>query len=116
MKVQVPNDGYNIMMMLRYPADRTAIYKMLMINGLLFNGLTPSQIPPELNELGSEGFYKSAETLTKGSALVDSLDFEGAEKYFDEGAKDDTIQYYQLQSRSELMFCKIMNNAPSEEI
>ena len=116
LKIQVPNDGYNIMMMLRNPSERTAIYKMLKINGLLFDGLTPSQISPELNELESKGFYKSAENLIKGAALIDGLDFAEAEKKFDEGAKDDTIAYYQLESRSELMFCKIMNNAPSEEI
>ena len=115
-KMQVPNDGYNIMMMLRKPSERTAIYKMLKINGLLFRGSTPSQIPAELNELESEGFYKAAENLLKGGALIDSLDFEEAEKLFDEGAKDDTIPYYQLESRSELMFCKIINNAPAEEI
>ena len=114
--MQVPNDGYNIMMMLRQPSERTAIYKMLKVNGLLFNGLTPSQIPNELNELGSEGFYKTAGNLVKGGALIDSLNFEEAEKLFYEGAQDDTIPYYQLESRSELMFCKIINNAPSDEI
>lgn len=114
--MQVPNDGYNIMMMLRKPSERTAIYKMLKVNGLLFNGLTPSQIPNELNELGSEGFYKTAGNLFKGGALIDSLNFEEAEKLFYEGAQDDTIPYYQLESRSELMFCKIINNAPSDEI
>lgn len=115
-KIQVPNDGYNIMMMLLKPSERTAIYNMLKINGLLFNGLTPSQVPVKFNELGSEGFYKTAENLIKGGALIDSLNFEAAEKLFDEGAKDDTIPYYQLESRSELMFCKIMNKAPAEEI
>ena len=114
--VQVPNDGYNIMMMLRHPAERTAVYKMLKVNGLLFNGLTPSQISPEVIELGSEGFYKSAENILKGSAFLDKLNFEEAEKQFDEGAKDDTIAYYQLENRSELLFCKIMNKAPNEEI
>lgn len=116
LKIQVPNDGYNILMMLLNPSERTAIYKMLKVNGLLFNGLTPSQVPSELNELESEGFYKAAEKLIKGAALIDSLDFEEAEKLFDEGSKDDTIPYYQLESRSELMFCKIMNNAPADEI
>ena len=37
-----------------------------------------------LNELESEGFYKSAENLIKGAALIDSLDFAEAEKKFDE--------------------------------
>ena len=114
--IQVPNDGYNIMMMLRKPSERTAVYKILKVNGLLFNGLTPSQIPSELNELGSEGYYKTVGNLFKGGALIDSLNFEEAEKLFDEGANDDTIPYYQLESRSELMFCKIINNAPSDEI
>ena len=116
LKVQVPNDGYNIMMMLRKSSERTAIYKMLKVNGLLFNGLTPSKISPEYIELGSEGFYKSAENLLKGNVLIDQFNFEEAEKHFDEGAKDDTIAYYQLESRSELFFCKIMNKASAEEI
>lgn len=115
-KGQIPNDGYNILMMLRKPAERVAMYKTLKVNGLLFNGSTPSQIPPELYELGAEGFYDVVEKVLKGEAHIDSLDFEGAEKLFSESADNNTIKYYQLESRSELMFCKIMNGAPAEEI
>ena len=116
LKMQVPNDGYNIMMMLKSPAERAAVYKTLKVNGLLFEGKTLSQISPELFELGSEGFYKTVEKIFKGGALIDRLDFEGAERIFAEGAKDETITFYQLECRSELMFCKIMNGAPVEEI
>lgn len=116
MKIQIPNDGYNILMMLRKPAERVAMYKTLKVNGLLFNGSTPSQIPPELYDLGAEGFYDVVEKVLKGEAHIDSLDFEGAEKLFSESADNNTIKYYQLESRSELMFCKIMNGAPAEEI
>ena len=116
MTIQVPNDGYNIMMMLRKPSERVAIYKTLKVNGLLFNGMTLSQIDPEILELGSEGFYKGAEKLLKGQALIDKLDYEDAEKILSEAANDDKIRYYQLESLSELMFCKIMNSASAEEI
>ena len=116
MIIQVPNDGYNIMMMQRNPAERVAIYKTLKVNGLLFNGMTLSQISPELLNLGSEGFYKAAEELLKGQALMDKMDYEGAEKILSEAASDDKIKYYQLESLSELMFCKIMNGASAEEI
>lgn len=116
MIIQVPNDGYNIMMMLRKPSERVAIYKTLKVNGLLFNGMTLSQIDPEILELGSEGFYKGAEKLLKGQALIDKLDYEDAEKILSEAANDDKIRYYQLESLSELMFCKIMNSASAEEI
>ena len=115
-KGQIPNDGYNILMMLRKPAERVAMYKALKVNGLLFNGSTPSQIPPELYELGAEGFYNVVETILKGTERIDSLDFESAEKLFSESADNNTIKYYQLEGRSELMFCKIMNGAPAEEI
>ena len=115
-KAQVPNDGYNLLMMIRKPSERTAVYKSLLVNALLFKGSTPSQIAPENYELGSEGFYKAVEPMLKGSALIDSLDFEGAEKLFAQCAEDDTITVYQLESRAELMFCKIMNGAPAEEI
>ena len=116
MKIQIPNDGYNILMMLRKPAERVAMYKALKVNGLLFNGSTPSQIPPELYDLGAEGFYDVVEKVLKGEAHIDSLDFEGAEKLFSESANNNTIKYYKLEVRSELMFCKIMNGAPAEEI
>ena len=116
MIIQVPNDGYNIMMMLRKPSERVAIYKTLKVNGLLFNGMTLSQIDPEILELGSEGFYKGAEKLLKGQALIDKLDYEDAEKILSEAANDNKIRYYQLESLSELMFCKIMNSASAEEI
>ena len=115
-KGQIPNDGYNILMMIRKPAERAAMYKTLTINGLLFNGSTPSQIPSELYDLGAEGFYNIVETILKGEARIDSLDFEGAEKLFSESADNNTIKYYQLEGRSELLFCKIMNGAPAEEI
>ena len=115
-KGQIPNDGYNILMMIRKPAERAAMYKTLRINGLLFNGSTPSQIPSELYDLGAEGFYNIVETILKGEARIDSLDFEGAEKLFSESADNNTIKYYQLEGRSELLFCKIMNGAPAEEI
>lgn len=115
-KGQIPNDGYNILMMLRKPTERVAMYKTLKVNGLLFNGSTPSQIPPELYELGAEGFYNVVETILKGAERIDSLDFESAEKLFSESADNNTIKYYQLEGRSELMFCKIMNGAPAEEI
>lgn len=115
-KGQIPNDGYNILMMLRNPAERVAMYKTLKVNGLLFKGSTPSQIPPELYDLGAEGFYDVVETILKGAERIDSLDFKNAEKLFSESADNNTIKYYQLEGRSELMFCKIMNGAPSEEI
>ena len=85
-KGQIPNDGYNILMMLRKPAERVAMYKTLKVNGLLFNGSTPSQIPSELYELGAEGFYNVVETILKGTERIDSLDFESAEKLFSESA------------------------------
>lgn len=116
MIIQVPNDGYNILIMLKNPSERVAVYKTLKVNGLLFNGMTPSQIPPELFELGSEGFYKVVEELLKAQALIDTLDYEGAEKILSEAKNDDKIKYYYLECRSELMFCKIMNGAPAEEI
>ena len=115
-KGQIPNDGYNILMMLRKPAERVAMYKTLKVNGLLFKGSTPSQIPSELYDLGAEGFYNVVETILKGAERIDSLDFEGAEKLYSESADNNTIKYYQLEGRSELMFCKIMNGAPAEEI
>lgn len=116
MKIQIPNDGYNIFMMLRHPADRAAIYKSLYLNGLLYRGMTPHEIPAELLELGDSGFYKTVGMVLKAGAALDSHDYETAEKLFAECAEDDSIPVYNLESRAELMFCKVMNGAPAGEI
>ena len=116
MKIQIPNDGYNIMMMLKDPAEKVAIYKSLRINGLLYYGKTPSEIPEELFDLGSNGFYKTVAKVLRAGVLLDRHEYAEAEVLYAECAEDDTIKVYQLESRCELLFCKIMNGAPAEEI
>ena len=116
MKIQVPNDGYNILMMIRNPADRAAIYKSLYLNGLLYRGMSPREIPAEYYDFGESGFYKTVSKVLSAGAVLDSHDYETAEKLFAECAEDNSIPVYNLESRTELMFCKVMNGAPAEEI
>ena len=116
MKIQVPNDGYNIFQMIKSPVTRAAIYKSLRMNGLLYYGYTPKEIPEELLDLGSEGFYSIVGKTLRAGVVLDRHDFETAEKLYEETAADSTIKLYQIESRCEVLFCKIMNGAPAGEI
>jgi oligopeptide/dipeptide ABC transporter ATP-binding protein len=74
------------------------------------------EIPEELLDLGSEGFYSIVGKTLRAGVVLDRHDFETAEKLYEETAADSTIKLYQIESRCEVLFCKIMNGAPAGEI
>lgn len=118
-KLQVANDGYNLIELSKNKTVRISLYKQLRINGLLYQGLTPDEIPEELFRIEdtSKGIYHGIEKVLRGSLLVDRKYFAAAEKTFLECIEDhNLISIYVSECKSEIMFCKIMNGAPEEEI
>ncbi|MBR4759827.1 MAG: hypothetical protein IK078_06740 [Lachnospiraceae bacterium] len=107
MNLQVPNDGYNILTMYRDKNLRMNFYKQFRINGLLYAGYEPSQIPPELFDFGDE--KTGIGDIMKASLAIDAKDFETAKKLM-QGVLDkgQVNAVYELECNSELLFCKIM--------
>ena len=117
LNIKLPNDGYNLLNMKKNVGDRISIYKQLRLNGLLYEGKTYSEIPDELFELGSEGLFGSITQIVKGAKYIEQGDFAAAEEQFAQCAgEDNPIDIYRFESKAELMFCKVMNGAPAEEI
>ncbi|MBR1744175.1 MAG: M50 family metallopeptidase [Lachnospiraceae bacterium] len=119
MKLQVANDGYNLVELSRNKSVRVSLYKQLRINGLLYQGYIPSEIPEELFRMedSSKGIYHGIEKMLRGSLFIDRKDFGAAEKLFGECIEDkNLISIYVSECKSELLFCKVMNGASREEI
>ncbi len=117
MNIKLPNDGYNLLNMKKNVIDRVSVYKQLRLNGLLYEGKTYSEIPDELFELGRGGSFGSFSQMVKGAKYLEKLDFAGAAVQFEQCAGDDNpIDIYRYEAKAELMFCKIMEGAPAEEI
>ena len=118
-KIPVATDGYNILNMLRHPLEREALYKQLRINGLMYEGATPAEIPAELYKFGGKkgGIYEGMEKLLMASVCIEKREFEQAQKLLEEYLEGpNLLTIYRLEANCELLFCKIMNGASDDEI
>ncbi|MCR4999151.1 MAG: M50 family metallopeptidase [Lachnospiraceae bacterium] len=115
LQLTVPNDGYQILNLCRHKEERVLIYKQLRFNGLLYQGLTPSEIPEELYDFGEDS--RGLSELIQATRYLDCKDFQTAERLvassIDSGKM---ISLHELEAKSELLFCKIMNGASESEI
>ena len=120
LNLQIPNDGYTLRLLRRSPAERAAVYRQLKANGLLYGGMTPAELPETLlspEPPDRSGVFTSAEILTRGSVAVDRHDFAAAEQIFTDCLQSGMLlPIYENECRCELLFCKLMNGAPAEEI
>lgn len=115
------NDGKNIVTLKKSPDMRVVLYRQLYINGLLYQGKLPREIPEKLFESVGDsemlGVHKCVMPMLQASLMVDKKNFKGAEPIFAAIVDDEeNIELYRNECASELMFCKIMNGAPAEEI
>lgn len=115
MNLQCPNDGFNIVFYSRNKAERVVLYKQLRINGLLHKGYEPSAIPGELFDFGENS--KGLGDLLKASLCIDNKDFPAAQKLIEKAiASGELLSVYEYEAKAELLFCKVMNGAPGQEI
>lgn len=112
---QVPNDGYNVVNLAKNKSEWILMYKHLRINGLLHKGVAPSEIPEELFDFGEKN--RGLGELLNASVCIDSKDFKKAEGLITSAIDSGKLfSIYELEAKSELLFCKIMNGAPDDEI
>ncbi|MBR6477951.1 MAG: hypothetical protein IKS85_05825 [Lachnospiraceae bacterium] len=117
LKFTVPNDGYNVKLILTSKADRIAIYKLLRMDGL--RDRSPAEFLTALfDPREEEGEYGRVMKLFRGSFLQDVGDFEKAEQIFAECSSKELndIPYYRLEASCERLFCMILRGAAREEI
>lgn len=115
------NDGTNLYLLVKSPALRKALYNQLYINGLLYQGKLPRDIPAEyfsdIADDGKMGIHSCVVPMLQGALAIDTKDFATAQAKFEYILNDDKlIPIYKNECTCELMFCKIMNGATNEEI
>lgn len=115
-KISLPNDGYNIRLLIHNKADRKAIHQILRIQG--YTSSTPSEIPLKEFEFSEEGEYAQVMKLMKASYYEDAGDLEEAEKLFRDCAAKDSknMDYYRLEAEKELLYCLLIRKAEDNEI
>ena len=114
MNLQLPNDGYNMMMFRRSREQRITLYQNLRVNGLLYRGLTLSEMPETLFTIGDGTGFGD---MIHASLLIEQHDFPAAEALLEAAAQSGRLPgYYENECMCEILFCKIMNRAPEDEI
>lgn len=116
LKVFVPNDGYNIMLILKNKEDRIAMYNLLRLRA--YDDIRPSQQPEKYYAYSEKGEYSQVSKMLYGTRLLDSGAFAEAENLFRECAVNEkkAISYYRLESACEQLFCMIIRNADRKEM
>lgn len=115
LNIQLPNDGFNVVLYSRDKAERIVLYKLLRINGLMHKGYEPSAIPEDLYDFGENN--QGLGDLLKTSLYIDKKDFSAAQKMIEHAlASGKLVSIYEYEAKLELLFCKIMNGAPEHEI
>ncbi len=115
------NDGTNLYLLKRSPVLRRVLYNQLYINGLLYQGVLPRDVPAEyfcdIADDGKMGVHSCVMPMLQGALAVDVKDFTTAQAKFEYILNDERlIPIYRNECTCELMFCKIMNEASTEEI
>lgn len=115
LNLTVPNDGYQIVIFSRDKDERILFYKQLRMNGLLYQGYAPSEIPEKMFDFGENS--RGLSELIQASRYIDKKDFKTGETLvksaIDSGKM---LSIYEYEAKTELLFCKIMNGAPEAEI
>lgn len=115
------NDGTNLYFLKKSSALRKALYNQLYINGLLYQGKLPRDIPAEyfadVADDGKMGIHSCVVPMLQGALAIDTKNFTTAQAKFEYILNDEKlIPIYRNECTCELLFCKIMNGASAEEI
>ena len=115
-KIITPNDGYNIKLAMKNPAERKAIYNILQITGNHEQSL--GEMPASFFEYDEESEYGATMKMLRGYRHLDKDEFEEAELLFRQAAvnNEKSMKYYRLEASKELLFCMILRKAPKEEV
>lgn len=115
----VCNDGYNIRMMMKDPADRRAIYRSFLINARLYRGgraedMQELIVCPE-EERNTE--HGAGLVLSEGTLYLYLHQFSRAEEIFRSVSEDESaVPIYRTEAKCELLFCLVMLGAEQEKI
>lgn len=115
----VLNDGYNIRIMMKNPAERTVVYKNFLANSRIYRG----ERPEDMQEL----FFRTEEerktehgaafALSEGTVYLYRHQYDRAEEFFRPVAEDESaVQLYRMEAKCELLFCLVMLGAEQEMI
>lgn len=118
-KGQIANDGGNILQLYRNPYDRGAIWRQFTINARQTLGESLKDMPESLFHAPEDGgSYIGASMLhLRGLYLLEQRDFSGAEALFRQCTEHPAVlDVHRNEALCELLFCRIMQNAPAEEI
>lgn len=115
----VCNDGYNIRIMMKDPAERKVVYKSFLINARLCRGDRAEDMQElfictreEWNTEHGKGL-----ALSEGTLYMYLHRFSRAEEIFRSVAENESAtRIYRLEAKCELMFCLIMLGAEHEKI
>ncbi len=116
---QIANDGGNLLQLYRNPYDRGVLWRQFTINAKQTLGERLESMPESLFATPEDkGSYISAVTYhLRGLYLLEQRDFAAAEAMFRQCAEHpEVLGIHKNEARSELLFCRIMQNAPAEEI
>ena len=115
LNLAVPNDGYQILIFIRKKEERILFYKQLRINGLLYRGYAPSEIPEKMFDFSENS--RGLSELIRASLYIDRKDFRTAEKLIISSVESGKLlSIYEYEAKSELLFCRVMNRASDVEI
>lgn len=117
--IGVANDGMNILAMAKNPYARGVLYKQFKMNALLNIGTRLKDMPDELFEYdeNQKDHLSSTMPALHTARLMDEMKFDEAEKEYEKILENQKhSQLYVNEYSCELLFCKIVNGAPREEI
>lgn len=115
----VANDGMNILAMAKNPYARGVLYRQFKINALLNIGTRLKDMPDKLFEHDENQKDHLSATMPAlcTARLMDEMKFDEAEKEYEKTLKNPNLsKLYVNEYSCELLFCKIVNGAPREEI
>lgn len=115
----VANDGMNILAMAKNPYARGVLYRQFKINALLNSGTRLKDMPDELFEHDENQKDHLSATMPslQTARLMDEMKFDEAEKEYEKILENPNFsKLYVNEYSCELLFCKIVNGAPREEI
>lgn len=116
---QIANDGGNILQLYQNPYDRGVLWRQFTINARQTLGERLKDMPESLFVTPAEGgsYISVAMYHLRGLYLLEHRDFAAAEAMFCQCAEHpDVLDIHKNEALSETLFCRIMQNAPAEEI
>jgi len=115
-KLIAANDGYNMKLLHRSPADRVTLYNSLSISG--HPELSYSEMPERYFTIRDEGEYSCITYLLRGVCLMDCGKYGEAEEMLRKcvGTDGDPLDLNRLEASSYLLLCLLLRNAGADEI